>query len=256
MFDPTNMFNIVPETTKEEALNPSASLFGQALSGIAHKVLDPLIRYNIVKEQEMKDFTEKIQNKTSAIPTESRDSEKIGLALKAVEDASYQLNSEELREMFANLIGSTLDNRVNNDVHPSFSSILKDFSPNDANLFKVLFKEDSLPIVTVRVTETSSGVGLNLKENTILLEDRDITEPVSLNNLQRFGLIDIYQGNELSSQRYAKRYNAFEQSQYYKLQESELPITTSEFTFDSIQTRKGRVEITSLGKKFGKIVIS
>jgi len=256
MFDPTNMFNIVPETTKEEALNPSASLFGQALSGIAHKVLDPLIRYNIVKEQEMKDFTEKIQNRTTAIPMEDRDAEKVGLTLKAVEDSSYQLNSEELREMFANLIASTLDSRVNNEVHPSFSSILKDFSPKDASLFKVLFKENSLPITTVRVKESSSGTGVNLKENIILLENQDISEPVALNNLIRFGLVEIFPGNTLSSQKYVERYNNFKQSQYYKLQESQLPMVTTEFNFDTIHTVEGKIEITSLGNVFGQIVTS
>lgn len=101
---------------------------GQAFSGIVHAVFDPLLRFNIVRKKSLEDFQEKVQTGTHQIPEENRDDSKIGLALKAFEESKYQLDSEELKELFANLITSTVDNRINSKVQPSFSSVLKDMS--------------------------------------------------------------------------------------------------------------------------------
>lgn len=252
-----NLLPDVPDSTKEEALNPAANLIGQAFRGITHKVLDPLVRYNIVKDEEMKDFAAKSKQKLSHTPIQYRDSSKLGLTLKSFEDAAYQLNSEELRDMFSNLIAASVDSRINDKVHPSFSTILKDLSPEDARLFEEMYKIDTIPSVTVRIIEQKSLIGINVTENILIMgKDNYIVAPESLNTLSRFGLITISTDSYLSSSENLRKYEQFEKSESYLSEKSRLPIQSAELVFDNIEAKKGKVEVTPIGKQFGSIVLS
>ncbi|WP_059170232.1 DUF4393 domain-containing protein [Bacillus sp. FJAT-27445] len=250
------LFSIIPDSTKEEALNPATNLIGQAFRGIAHKVLDPLVKYNIVKDKEMEDFITKIRTKTDIVPVENRDSSKLGLTLKAVEDGSYQLNSEILRDMFSNLISATVDNRKNDVIKPSFSSILKDLSPIEASLFETISKVNRLPLVTIRIENDITKEGLDYLKNILLLNNKPIHDLASLNSLQRLGLIEVSQHTYLIAPQYAVQYDNFLQSTEYKEAESKLPIKDGDLYFDSVRLNKGKIELTALGEEFGNIVIS
>lgn len=246
--------DIIPGSTKEEVLNPSASLLGQALRGIAHKVLDPLVRYNIVRDEAMKDFEEKIQSKTGAIPLENRDDSKLGLTLKAAEDATYQLDSEELRQMFANLIAATVDNRINDQVLPSFSSVLKDLSPDDAKLLSEL--PVYMPIISIRLTAPDKISGITVAENTLLFENKVVDNPVSLSSLERLGLISIASGTELKAEHFKQRYEDFKNNETYKYYEKLLPFEVDGLKLTTIKTQPGRLSVTPFGEKFLSCVLT
>ncbi|WP_413378046.1 DUF4393 domain-containing protein [Alkalihalobacillus sp. 1P02AB] len=251
------LFSVVPDSTKEEIFNPTSNLIGQAFKGIAHKVLDPLVRYNIVKDEEMKQFAQKIKDKTDKVPLENRDSSKLGLTYKAVEDSTYQLNSEILRDMFSNLIASTVDSRKNSIILPSFSSILKDLSPNDAYLFKNLFRENVVPIVTIRIESNKNGSGVDLVRNVILMMDEHYQDQTSLDTLLRFGLIELNPEKNLVAKQYVERYQLFKESKLYKEAEAYVPHKTdTDLVLDSIRLLEGNLKITSLGKELGSIVIT
>src|SRR5699024_2616225 len=254
--DKFKLFSIVPDSTIEEAFNPTSNLIGQAFRGIAHKVLDPLVRYNIVKDEEMKDFADRTRNKTDAIPNENRDDSKLGLTYKAVEDSSYQLNEEVLREMFSNLIASTVDDRKNGQVKPFFSSILKDMSPTDASLFKLIYKENNLAIASVRIENQNTSEGVNVIKNVILLDDAEIQEPSSLDMLQRFGLIEINPERYLIAQKFVDQYNRFEKSSTYNSVKESIPFQSDDLLLDFVKLLKGNIKLTSLGKDFANIIIS
>lgn len=251
-----NLIPDVPDSTKEEALNPTANLIGQAFRGITHKVLDPLVRYNIVKDEEMKDFAAKVKQKTSETPLEYRDSSKLGLTLKSVEDSAYQLNSEELRDMFSSLIAASVDSRINEKVHPSFSTTLKDLSPDDAKIFKEIYLLGTIPSVTVRIIEQSSGSGVNIIENILIMDGYYLQAPETLNTLSNFGLITILSGTFLSSTTNKEKYDKFEESDIYLREKAKLPFYSEDLLFDKIEVKKGKVELTPIGKQFGSIVLS
>lgn len=250
------LISIIPDSTKEEVLNPTSNLIGLAFRGIAHKLLDPLVKYNIVKDEEVRRFAENVKNKTDKVPPENRDSSKLGLTYKAVEDATYQLNSETLREMFANLIASTVDNRKNQNVLPSFSSILKDLSPDDASLFQTLFRENIIPVCTIRIENKKTMHGVDYLRNLILFKDSFIQNQTSLDTLLRFGLIELNPEANLLSEKYVELYTEFYESEIYKKTEAGLPYNEdSKLVLDSIRVKQGNIQLSSLGKEFGKAVI-
>lgn len=250
-----NMDSELPKSTKKKLYEPSAELIGQAFRGITHKVFGHLIEYNIVKDQELNDLKNKVQSKIDEIPEENRSTEKLGLTLKATEDSAYQLSSEELRELFANLIASSVDNRVNDELHPSFSSILKDLSPKDATILKKIYNNITVPSVTVRI-EQDNGTGVDTIENIMLFDDEYVIHPKSLNNLERFGLITTSPKRYLSSEENTEKYNNFEQSDYYLQEKKKLPIRSDDLVFTNIKVKRGKVELTSFGESFGQMVIS
>lgn len=246
-----NLIPKLPDSTTEAALNPSAMLVGQAFRGIVHKVFDPLVKYNIVKEKEMTDFADKVKKGTSEIPIEHRDDSHLGLTFKAAEDSSYQINSEKMRELFANLIKSTVDDRKNSSVHPSFSSILKDLSSTDAFIFSTIYKNNLVPLVSIRLYVKQTGHGVNTREHIMLINGERIEEVSSLNVLQRFGLIEINPSGNLVADKFVKEYSLFKTAVDIINLERELPYEG----LDSLQIVEGHVKVSSLGKEFGFTVI-
>lgn len=244
----------IPESTKEELLNPPAKLLGQAMSGIIHAVFDPLIKFNIVRDQQLKDFEKKVQSGTNEIPEENRDDSKIGLALKALEESKYQLDSEELRQMFANLISSTVDNRKNDSVQPSFSSVLKDLSPLDANLIKLFAGENPVPLVSIRIQD-ENGTGTEFNSNTLIFNDDIIENELSLFSLERLGLVMLNPTSELKSKNNQEKYQNFENHPSYSSLKQMLPIDSGEFVFTQISLNKGTAGLTPYGSAFVSCII-
>ena len=249
-------FEMVPQSTVGKLLDPIADPLGKGIGGVASFIMNPFMKLGIINKYNMENFEKKIMEKNSSIPPENRDTSKQGLALKAVEDSIYQLDSEDLQDMFSNLIAASLDNRKNADLHPSFSTILKDFSPKDAILFKEFYRLTAIPSVTIRFQSSEKKSGINILENILLIDGRTIIEPVALNNLNRFGLVEIVSGIYLSSTQNSLRYQQFEESPRDLNEKAKLPVNSGEFSLDDIAVNKGKVEITSLGKLFGKTVIS
>lgn len=246
--------DIIPESTKEEALNPSANLIGQAVRGVLHLALDPLVKLNIVRNQSLKDFEEQIQNKNEAIPIENRDSSKFGLALKALEDSKYQLDSEQLREMFATLISSTLDNRTNSIVQPSFSTVLKDLSPEDAIILLKFVENKKMPLVKLRFEIEDGGTGVDVFDNILLFNDEIIYNPISISSLERLGILSI-DSSKLQSKKNLEIYTAFESSSLYKSQEQRLPIVNEEFTLSKMIVNECSIELTPFGEAFISVIV-
>jgi hypothetical protein len=204
----------------------------------------------------MINFENKIKAKNSNIPFENRDTSKQGLALKAVEDSIYQLDSESLQEMFANLIASSLDNRKNRDVLPSFSTVLKDMTAKDAKLFSKIFSVAAIAKVDINFGNHANTNKLPVNDNILLTNDGTINEQVSINTLERLGLISIH-GNALIQPNFQVLYNAFPSNELYKQALHELEFHKSgHIPFDKLMVSQGYITTTEFGKKFGNAVIA
>ena len=133
--------DVLPESTLEALLNPAAKSIGTAVGGLSDFIFFPLHKLGIYTEQKLKEYSDKIKQKTNDIPIENRDVSKLNLVFKALEDSKYQVNEEELQEAFANLIASTIDNRDNKFITPRFSTALAELGPKDAQLINIIAKQ-------------------------------------------------------------------------------------------------------------------
>lgn len=246
----------IPETTKEELLNPPAKLIGQAISGGLYYLLNPLLKHNIIKKHELELFSEEVQKKTSNVPEEKRDDSKLGLALKALEDSKYQLNSKELREMFASLIASSINKDINDSVEPSFSSILKDLSHEDALLLKKFFIEPHIPAVSIQFEDTNTNVYFTNYKHILLFKSASLRKEISISSLERLGLIE-FSTRSLSSTENKRRYSNFESSTFYKILTKDLPVISNEnFSANKVNLIKEHASLTPLGERFCAVVLS
>ena len=61
------------------------------------------------------------------------------------------MNEDEIREMFEKLIINSFDNRKIEKIHPSFSDIIQQMSPIDAQNLKCFSVGENLPICEIRI---------------------------------------------------------------------------------------------------------
>ncbi|MFL2081040.1 DUF4393 domain-containing protein [Latilactobacillus sakei] len=247
----------IPESTKEQLLNPTANNIGKSIGGISRFLLTPLLKLDIITQKNLYDFESEIYAKTDAISLKNRDSSKLGLALKTIEDSKYQLDSKDLRELFVNLIASTVDKEKNNKSHPRFSTILSEMDNNDAvflkNLIDILIANGQYKFIPTcqlenhnNKTDGRSAIG----ELQILSDSKTITNNISLTNLSSLGIIEVKSELQPYNEFYSKQFDNFENS----IEIKNLKNKISEQSDHSLFILKGHIKFTELGTRFIELI--
>lgn len=118
------------------------------------------------------------------------------VAVPAIQQLSYSLDSEELRELYANLLASSMNVDKKDAVHPAFVDIIRQLTPSEAKLLSciyecpynsVLLRESKLYTIN-NIKEGSYDVGLEVNDVHINSIDRH-TLSICLDNLMRLGLL-------------------------------------------------------------------
>lgn len=55
------------------------------------------------------------------------------VAIPAIQQISYSYDSDELRDMYANLLANFMDKERSDLVHPSFVEVIKQLNPDEAS---------------------------------------------------------------------------------------------------------------------------
>lgn len=124
------------------------------------------------------------------------------VAVPALQAISYTMNSEDLYNLYANLLAKSMTRSTKKDVHPSFVEIIKQMSPLDTQILKFIKEKNYLlPILTMKLESKLDN------ENTIIipnlinfcpdgLDFRDIN--ISIDNLIRLNFINVTYSKEYS----------------------------------------------------------
>lgn len=89
-------------------------------------------------EESLKLTAEAIKEKVKKIPEEKLVEPEPYVAIPAIQQISYCQNSEELRELYANLLTASMNSDKKWQVHPSFVDIIKQLNPDEARYLKAL----------------------------------------------------------------------------------------------------------------------
>lgn len=123
---------------------------------------------------------EAIKEKVKQIPEDKLVEPEPYVAIPAIQQISYCQNSEELRDLYANLLTASMNADKKWQVHPSFVDIIKQLTPDEAKIIKSIpnFKNNFMPAIDVTLKDknvSGSGhqifitnfatVGLNIIEN-------------------------------------------------------------------------------------------
>lgn len=108
------------------------------------------------------DVEEKLKN----VPDEDRIEPKPHIAGPAIEAMRYVGDEHDLRDLFGNLLATSMDAKTASQAHPAFVEILKQLSPDEAKILKYVSQQEfSVPIIEIRSVEKINKQGMVWREH-------------------------------------------------------------------------------------------
>lgn len=242
----------------DDALKPSAQESGKALSRIPRLInaaLSSLDIWILNKEYNVEKTKKLLAKKLEKVEPEKIVPPEPYVAVPAIQAISYSMNSEDLREMYANLLANSMNSDFKDSVHPSFVEIIKQLSPFEANLLKKLSTQKSFPIIFLRrCIDEKKLYGEDYKKHLM-----PSTVGLTINNFANFAVaIDNLVRLNLITVDYQKSYK--DKSLYDEIINSDLFLSLkNEISMfpnaNILDINYGMLEISDLGKAFKNICI-
>lgn len=174
------------------------------LTKTINNVLLPLAAVNFAFDKARAYFNGKFQQdlgeKTANIPPENVVDPKASIAGPALQGLAFTHEETSLKDMYLNLLATSMDGRIASTAHPAFVEIIKQLDAEDADLIRgALRTPAAIPIAQIRLT-TSGQQGylviathlLNLRggpQQMIQIENPNI--PALIDNWCRLGLVEV-----------------------------------------------------------------
>ena len=181
----------------DDLLHPSVESIGTTISFLPRTIrlwLGKWEKWIINGEESIRLTAEAVREKAKEIPDEKLSEPEPYVAIPVIQQLSYCYDSEELREMYANLLVSSMNIDTKNYVHPAFAEIIKQLTPDEAKLIKKISTNDDYPLIDIRINVPSGGFQTKLHNFTNISEG--VCENPNgilsyLENFIRLGLITI-----------------------------------------------------------------
>lgn len=245
----------------QDVAQPAAQEVGKALQTVAktvHIALAPVSAlvwgYDQIREFVSTRVAEKLKN----VPEDEIVSPKTNVAGPALEALRYTGHEDELREMYANLLASSMDSKTANSAHPAFVEVIKQLTPDEARLIRHFMQPIALPFLVIRKefktqTATERG-GIDLVPHFSLLGQQAGCQfpnsvPTYIDNLVRLGLCEIPEFFEYTSP------GVYEPLEKHPTVEALKKRFESDEKWNVSLERKG-IKVTSLGKQFASACIT
>lgn len=229
--------------------HPTLSTVGQALQGVTRVALAPVtaLVWGYDKISGYLDVAipeyfakRKVEKEKIVTPDPS-------IAVPLIEAMRYTAHKPELREMFTNLLGASMNSETF-DEHPAFVEIIKQICPDECKILKYLLYDPIMPMLKVRKELNIGGeVDVTPYFSDICFSskcEQPQKFPEYLDNLHRLGLIEIQYDRYLSNDFY---YTQLRENPYFK---SLIPND-----IDKVTEKKSLYKLSELGKKFCSVCI-
>lgn len=161
-----------------------------------HKVSDKADLMRKKHEVDVENFKHELLVNISKTPPENVQDPKLKILGPALEASNFYIEEEELRQMFAKVIASSINKDRNALIHSSFVDIIKQIDVLDANILKYIKSLCVAPNHPIPTLQQVTNIGdEELINYPIIFFTEDLIEvyknSASLINLKRLGLIDI-----------------------------------------------------------------
>lgn len=251
---------------KAAADDPAMRAAGHEVAKAAHTIaktinvgLLPLVLVNNTYEKARDyladKFPQEMAEKAASIPVEDLVDPKPSIAGPAMQALVFAHEEPNLKELYLNLLKTTMDGRVSGNAHPSFVEIIKQLDPEEARFLRGVLQSDVLPIVEIRLKEGPNAwkpirthlldlavdaVALNVDLNGLIGVIKRL--PAMVDNWIRLGLCSIAYDKYLPGEH------------AYDWVESQLEVIAwrqrERATPEKVTIQKGVLIRTSLGKQF------
>ncbi|WP_295250427.1 DUF4393 domain-containing protein [Ruminococcus sp.] len=234
--------------------NPPTKVAGGLLADFINLTVGGIhyasIKAELKRQKKFEDFKANIQKGVDNIPTEHKVESRESIIGPALEKAKYFMNEDEIREMFEKLIVNSFDSRKIEKIHPSFSDIIQQMSPIDAQNLKCFSVGENLPICEIRINFEKSGH--RILQTNIFCSNKFCNsieqQSISLSSLSRMGLISIAYDEYITDDSVYKIFDSLPIVVDFKNQiEAANKSNNSNQKFD---LQKGVAKLTPVGKAF------
>ncbi|EMQ5438601.1 DUF4393 domain-containing protein [Pseudomonas aeruginosa] len=253
------LINAAVEITKavpiyQDALQPFAKETGKALGTVGQTInaaFAPLrgIVWGLERIEEF--VKEKVSKKLENTSPEEIVTPPIEIAGPTLESLRYTGNNEELSNLYANLLASSMVASKTQKTHPAFVEIIRNLCSDEAKIFKIIYEEIQVPAIDIASQEINSS-GYHLASQMIspvfyLAKCENFVNCQSyITNLERLGLIIIDKTRRLDGKFYSEI-----------IEDSDIKKAIQEIEENKRIPRiiKYIFELTPLGAKFGQCCI-
>lgn len=185
----------------KDLLSPTVKPVGAMLSLLPRTIrlaLGKWEKWIINGEESLQLTAQALRIKVENIPEDKLCEPEPYIAVPAIQQIAYCYNSEVLRDMYANLLASSMNVEEKWKVHPSFVDIIKQMTPDEAKLLKVMPRSSKvyLPVVDLKKSSDDNGGTITIERNIVQDFLYDVCESPKnmstyLENLERLKLIKI-----------------------------------------------------------------
>lgn len=181
-------------TLYEDALQPTTQESGEVLALIPRTIkaaLLPLRQWIAEREYKLAETEKLLAKKLEHVGEEKIVTPEAYVAVPAIQAISYSMDSEELRNLYANLLAKAMNSDTKDSVHPSFVDMIKQMSPTDAIIFSKIIANPIRPLISIMIDKPNGGQSIFV-ENCSWITDTSLARcRTAFDNLSRLGLIQI-----------------------------------------------------------------
>lgn len=204
MFDdfkqtPKTMENLSELANKvyDDCLKKPVQATGEVIAILPQAIkaaLEPVEQWILYKKHSLAITEKMLEEKLKDVNPEEIVPPEPYVAVPALNAIACCYDSNELRNLYANLIARSMLKKEKDNVHPAFVEIIKQLSPTDAVILKILFEKFrlSVPLVHANLLHSKQGDYIKIIKNICNVSPYDYSvTAISIENLHRLKIIDI-----------------------------------------------------------------
>ena len=227
-----------------QALDDAMSLIGfERLHEVAEKK-------RADREENIRRYKDSIAQKVVLIPEKNLQEPQLSIVGPALEASRFYIEEETLREMFANLISLSMDDRWNQKIHTSYVDIIKQLSPYDAIVLQKIKEEQRYvgspyPVMKVIIKSPTEGIKTIFPLVVIFKNEIGFQQnTTAIENLNRLGII------KLSEQTWSA------EDSDYDIYRNDLVINSVLDAHPNMELQRISFSLSSFGSNFIEVCVS
>ena len=191
----------------KDVVSPSAKPIGEVLSFLPRTIkvaFGGWEKWLVNKEESIRLTADAIKKKVEQIPEDKLVEPEAHIAIPAIQQLCYCQDSEELRDLYANLLTSSMNADKKWQVHPAYVDIVKQLCPDEAKYLKAMpeYIIPTYPLIDVLFSVGEGAKGANPIVSNFTdynLDKLEHPENIGsyIDNLVRLNIIEIPAGMSL-----------------------------------------------------------
>lgn len=234
----------------KDLLRPSVQVIGKSLKAVLEFVSTPFMALQLQNDKVKLNLEKRLDEyaqKLYSIPEDKRCEVHPQIGLPIIEKLTYT-TSDEIADLFTNLLASASSVDTANSAHPAFISMIERMSTDEARILVYLKDKEDIPYCDINAySNQNSGFGTLFEHVTMIEEDVSLSYPENTNAyLANFVSLGILRDKKGTFRMDKTQYNRIKE----KYQVEEL---TAEFVpkrWKSIDVEESYYQVTPFGRLF------